>query len=126
MTTDQTLDLLQRFGGDLGACYAHLRGRIAAKRRTASAARASAYGRWRQMMRRCYEPAHVAFHNYGGRGISVCERWHDFDAYYADVGSPPRRGLSMDRENNDGNYEPGNVRWATAQQRVENRRPRRG
>lgn len=77
------------------------------------------------MLRRCEDPRFATYRYYGGRGIAVCERWHDFEAFYADIKQllgpcPPR--MSMDRIDNDGNYEPGNVRWATADQQAQNRR----
>lgn len=71
----------------------------------------SIYSRWRGMLTRCYNTRNKAYPKYGGRGIKVCERWHDFNNFYEDVGDPPE-GLTLDRENVDGDYEPSNVRWA--------------
>lgn len=72
------------------------------------------------MVARCADPNNK---NYGQRGISVCERWaNDFHAFLADMGRKPSPELSLDRINNDGNYEPGNCRWATAKQQANNRR----
>jgi hypothetical protein len=74
------------------------------------------------MIRRCTDPTHVAWDLYGGRGIKVCDRWlNSFDDYYKDVGDAPP-GTSLDRIDNDGNYEPGNVRWATQSEQVLNQR----
>jgi len=76
------------------------------------------------MKHRCLNPANPNWKNYGGRGIRVCDEWlASFDAFYAYVGDPPE-GMSLDRIDNDGNYEPGNVRWATMEQQLANRRPR--
>lgn len=81
-----------------------------------------AYHRWQNMMARCYKPWHHKYEQYGGRGVTVCDAWHDFARWYADVGEPPQPGLSLDRIDNDGNYEPGNVRWATVAEQLVNRR----
>lgn len=82
------------------------------------------YETWHGMMIRCYDDRHVYYHRYGGRGITVCERWHDAAAFITDIeatlGSRPD-GLTLDRIDNDGNYEPGNVRWATRLQQSRNR-----
>jgi hypothetical protein len=79
------------------------------------------------MMRRCYNDAHHAWPHYGGRGITVCPRWHKFELYYADTGDPPKPGLKLDRTDNDGDYGPDNWRWVTQSEQLKNRRslPRR-
>jgi hypothetical protein len=73
------------------------------------------------MRHRCRNPNGKDFKYYGGRGIRVCERWSDFTNFLADMGERPP-GQSLDRIDNDGNYEPGNVRWATRKQQRANRR----
>lgn len=83
------------------------------------------YHTWRSMLNRCYIATDSSFHYYGGRGISVCEEWkRDFWTFVADMGVRPE-GLTLDRRDNDGNYEAYNCRWATAIQQANNRRPRR-
>ena len=81
---------------------------------------------WSTMIQRCTNTNHHKFPNYGGRGISICAAWlADFNSFYADMGPRPSSKHSIDRINNDGNYEPSNCRWATASQQVSNRRPLR-
>jgi hypothetical protein len=84
--------------------------------------RGRAYQCWQNMKARYLNPQHRQYPDYGGRGITVCERWLIFENFYADMGDPPD-GLSIDRINNDGNYEPRNCRWATVAEQLANRRP---
>ena len=76
--------------------------------------------RWSNMHERCKNKK--KFPHYGGRGIAVCARWNSFRNFLADMESTFFNGASIDRINNDGNYEPDNCRWATAQQQIVNRR----
>jgi hypothetical protein len=86
------------------------------------------YRTWARMRERCNNPAHKFFKYYGALGVQVCKRWDDFAVFLADVISeigerPP--GHTLDRyPDNNGNYEPGNIRWATSAQQAQNRRER--
>lgn len=99
--------------------------------RTHGASKTAVYGAWEQMIARCSNPSNAAYVNYGGRGIAVCDRWQrgdgsksGFECFVADMGSRPS-DTTLDRINNDGNYEPGNCRWATKIQQQNNMRSNR-
>lgn len=85
--------------------------------------KSSTYVTWTAMKRRCFDVQHKDYSNYGARGITVCARWkNSFEAFLADMGARPR-GTSIDRfPNRNGNYEPGNCRWATPSEQTVNRR----
>lgn len=84
------------------------------------------YSRWKKMLARCYNPDHSAYSDYGGRGIKVCQRWHCFANYEKDLPNLPNYGEpdhnTVDRINNDGDYEPENCRWADWETQSKNKR----
>jgi len=84
----------------------------------------STYECWKAAKSRCENPNDKQYKNYGGRGIKFCERWGEFENFLADMGECPP-GLTLDRINNDGNYEPGNCRWATWKEQARNTRRNR-
>lgn len=78
---------------------------------------------WSMMKRRCLNPKDKRFSSYGGRGISVCQRWKDsFEWFLVDMGPRPSANLTLERRDNDGNYEPGNCHWGTDDEQRRNTR----
>ena len=81
----------------------------------------AAYRVWESMLRRCHNPKTKDYKNYGGRGISICTRWHKFENFFKDMGERPPK-MTLDRRNNNGNYAPNNCYWATPTQQSRNTR----
>lgn len=79
------------------------------------------YARWKSMMARCHNPNATNYKYYGALGMAVCERWHDFTSFLADMGECPARSMTLDRKENSKGYEPGNCQWATQAAQNKNR-----
>ena len=91
--------------------------------RTHNKSKSAEYGIWNKMKQRCQNPRNHKYRIYGGRGISVCDRWdNSFEAFLADMGPRPSPVYSIDRIDNDRGYEPGNCRWATKAEQARNAR----
>lgn len=111
-------------GGRIVSCGYHQRRQLATNNLIHGMEGTCEYSTWVGMIQRCHNPRNNSYGYYGGRGIRVCPEWRaSFPAFYAYMGRRPGPGYSIDRINVDGNYEPGNCRWATASIQARNKRP---
>lgn len=108
--TDETRAKLASHTGEKASSYKH------------GWANTPTYWTWSGMLSRCRDPRNASYKSYGAQGITVCERWHDFLNFLADMGPRPE-GKTLDRINGNGNYEPSNCRWATPKEQRANQRP---
>jgi hypothetical protein len=105
------------------SCGCHRREQCGTMSRTHGETHSVEYTTWTSMTQRCFNPRNRAYKDYGGRGITVCERWRtSFEAFLADMGRRPAPGLSLDRIDNNHGYEPWNCRWATKFEQNNNKR----
>lgn len=110
------------FNGNTTSCGCRIHEFHADRLRTHGMTRTITYATWTSMLARCSNPQSDRYVYYGGRGITVCERWHSFDLFFQDMGERPSKSHSLDRIDNDGNYEPRNCRWALKATQNRNRR----
>lgn len=110
--------------GKSASCGCQVAARASESTRTHGMAGTPMYNRWRAMHDRCKNPKNKNYQNYGGRGISVCERWASFACFLEDMGECPD-GCSLERIDNNGNYESSNCRWATVTEQTRNTRQNR-
>lgn len=118
-----TADVSNILGGKIVSCGCVKIERIGKLNRTHGLSQTPEYTVWKMMLTRCYDEKHKGYKNYGGRGITVCDRWrNDFTAFYADMGQRPFARYTLERRNNNGNYGPENCYWATLSQNLRNTR----
>lgn len=123
--TVKSVDASSLRGGLSRSCGCGVKESAVQRFTTHGGSKSQMYRLWASMIQRCTQPNDGSFARYGGRGITVCERWRDFAAFAADMGPRPSPGHSIDRIDNDGHYDPGNCRWATAHEQGLNKRTNR-
>lgn len=120
-----TAGLIALTTGNTKSCGCLSRDAAAARMKTHGATiggKPPEYNCWVAIRVRCNNPKNGSYAYYGGRGIKVCARWQSFEAFLEDMGPRPSPAHSIDRKDNDGNYEPGNCRWATKAEQMQNTR----
>ncbi len=108
--------------GNVKSCGCYHADRTRATHMTHGKTRTKEYRAWTAMWTRCTNDKFIGWRDYGGRGITVCDRWKSFENFYADMNDAPSKDHSIDRIRCNGNYEPGNCRWETKPVQAKNRR----
>ena len=119
---ETTLPTRKLKGGEVKSCGCYKGDYMRSKMTTHDHARTRTYTSWNSMKNRCTNPNHISYANYGGRGISICDRWvNSFENFLYDMGERPT-GKTLDRINTNGIYEPLNCKWSTLKEQQRNRR----
>ena len=121
----RVVELSRLTSGDTKSCGCYKLERFIKSNTTHGKSKTREYSIWEGIQNRCGDNSNEYNKLYFGRGIRVCDRWSKFENFFADMGPAPSKKYSLDRINNDGNYEPGNCRWATPIEQANNRRDNR-